>query len=114
MSGKPSGKPGPAAFTQEDIDALAAGRRPATVTRRLKAIRPPAPPRGRRGARADHPAPPLLKRGELASLRAGRPSPAVRKRLFKASDAEGQTSGNSDAKPYPSQPPPSRSRKREP
>ena len=90
MSGKPAAaKPGPAAFTQEDIDALAAGRRPAkNRDPPAEGIRPPAPPRGRRAApEADHPAPPLLKRGELAALRAGRPSPAVRKRLFKASDA---------------------------
>ena len=93
------GKAGPAAFTQEDIDALAAGRR---AGHRDPAAEGDPGPRPRHGAvaapGADHPAPPLLKRGELASLRAGRPSPAVRKRLFKASDAGGgQTSGNSDA-----------------
>jgi hypothetical protein len=112
MSGKPFRKPGPVPFTQEDIDALAGGNRPSTVTRRLKEVRSPAAPRGRRARRTDNPGPPLLKRGELASLRAGRPSPAVRKRLFKASEAASATADVEDAKPYPSQQPPSQPRKR--
>jgi hypothetical protein len=112
MSGKPLRKPGPVSFTQEDIDALARGRRPSTVTRRLKAVRSPAAPAGRRAGKTDNPTPPRLTRGELASLRAGRPSPAVRTRLFKASDAASATADVDDAKPYPSQQPPSGPRKR--
>ena len=58
------------------------------------------------------PTPPRLTRGELTSLRSGRPSPAVRTRLFKASDAASATADVDDAKPYPSQQPPSGPRKR--
>ena len=54
MSGRsPSAKPGPVFFTQQEIDALSAGRRPKTVTRQLKTVRTPAarPARPRGGIR---------------------------------------------------------------
>ena len=81
MSGEQRRKPGPASFSQAEIDALAAGRRPTAISRRLKATRPIA---ARRTGRADPstPSPPRLKRAELLALRKGKPSPLVRKRIF--------------------------------
>ena len=66
MSGRSSSaKPGPVFFTQQEIDALSAGRRPKTVTRQLKTVRTPAARPARRVAESDKPAPPSLKRSEL-------------------------------------------------
>jgi hypothetical protein len=105
MSGKPSGKQVPIDFSQSDIDQLAAGRRPAAVSRRLKAARVP----GRRiAAGGDKRAPAPVKRGDLAALRAGRPSPAIRKRLFRESSARADVVASGQAvsdthKAYPTQ-----------
>lgn len=116
MSGRSSSaKPGPVFFTQQEIDALSAGRRPKTVTRQLKTVRTPAVRPARPATESDKPAPPLLKRSELNALRRGRPSPAVRKRLFAASEPDGPAARAADAdadKPYPSQQPPVGPRKR--
>ena len=110
MSGKSPAKPGPVSFTQKEIDALTAGRRPTTVTRELKAVRIPAARPARRAAKSDKPVPPPLKRSELAALRSGRPSPAIGKRLFAVSESgeptKGREEGAGAAKPYPSQRPP--------
>lgn len=112
MSGRSFRKPGPVTFTQQDIDALAGGRRPSTVTRRLKAVRSPAVPAGGSASKPEKPTPPRLRRDELAALRAGRPSLGVRARLVKAPVAAIATGDVEDAKPYPSQQPPSSPRKR--
>jgi hypothetical protein len=107
MSGRTPAKPGPVVFTQEEVDALAGGRRPASVTRRLKAVRTLRAQKTRRATTSDTPAPPPLKRSELAALRSARPAPAVRKRLFSASEstepAPPRVADGGAAKPYPSQ-----------
>ena len=99
-------KPGPASFTQTEIDALADGRRPSAITRRLKAVRPTA---ARRIGRADtsKPSPPRLKRAELLGLRKGKAIPPVRKRLFVESLSDEAPPAETD-KPQPSLQPPAR------
>jgi len=106
MSGDQQRKPGPAAFTQPEIDALANGRRPSAITRRLKAVRPPA---ARRIGRADtsKPSPPRVKRAELVALRKGKPTPPVRKRLFVESQSD-EVAPADTGKPQPSLRPPAR------
>ncbi len=111
MSGEPRGKRAPIDFSQSDIDQLTAGRRPATVTRRLKAATAPLP---RTAAGGEKRAPAAVRRGDLASLRAGRPSPAIRKRLFgdSSAGAGAAVSGaavSEEGKAYPTQAPPRRS-----
>jgi hypothetical protein len=100
-------KPGPASFTQREIDALVDGRRPAAITRRLKAVRTPALRRRGRGD-ASKPSPPALKRAELLALRKGRPSQPVRKRLFVESAAGDASPATETGKPAPSQQPPAK------
>jgi hypothetical protein len=113
MSGEPRGKRAPIDFSQSDIDQLTAGRRPPTVTRRLKAAT--APPTRTAGG-GDKRAPAAVKRGDLASLRAGRPSPTIRKRLFADSSAQADAAVSGPAvsgegKAYPRQTPPQKSRR---
>ena len=106
MSGDQPRKPGPASFTQPEIDALADGRRPSAITRRLKAVRPKG---ARRIGRADtsKPSPPQLKRAELLALRKGKPAPPVRKRLFVESPSDDVAPADT-GKPQPSLQPPAR------
>ena len=115
MSGKRAPAPGPVDLTQQDVDALAGGRRPAHVTRQIRATRVPPAARARRSARTGNPAPPSLKRNELLALRKGRPSAAVQKRLFVQNEpedyAERRTPAGRAEKSYPSQEPPAGPRK---
>ena len=106
MSGDQQRKPGPASFTQLEIDALADGRRPSAITRRLRAVRPAG---ARRIGRADtsKPTPPPLKRAELLALRKGKPTPPVRKRLFVESRSDEGAPADT-GKPQPSLQPPAR------
>ncbi len=109
MSGERRSKQAPIDFSQADVDALAAGRRPATVTRRLKAA--PAPAASRRPASDGKQAPGPVKRADVATLRAGRAPAAARKRLFRDSPPPAdaappdQTAGEG-GKASPAQPPP--------
>jgi hypothetical protein len=112
MSGERPPKPGPATFTQDEIDALAAGRRPAAITRRLTALETPAARPVRRGG-SSKPEPPGLTRAELTALRDGRPSPAVKTRLFSGEELEAAVTILAPGdKPYPSEQPPARRRTR--
>jgi len=116
MSGSTRGKPGPVAFTQQEIDSLASGRRPATVTRKLGTVGKRAGGAAPRAAKSAKPVPPPINRSELAALRAGRPSPAIRKRLFEGPEptesAKRQIAVGA-VKPHPTeQPPAPRSQKR--
>jgi hypothetical protein len=92
-------------FTQTEVDALVEGRRPASITRRLRTVRKPA---ARRTGRPDSskPSPPKLTRAELLALRKGRPTQPVRNRLFVESEEEASAPASYSDKPTPSQQPP--------